>query len=65
MDEVPRICHHLAQKGHMSSGDITSLGFAGGREGAVTGYTTIQRCCLMVFEPEAIPFSSWVQQRYH
>lgn len=37
MDEVPRICHHLAQKGHMSCDDITSLGFAGGREGRSYG----------------------------
>lgn len=26
----PRLCHHLAQKGRMSSGDITSLSFAVG-----------------------------------
>lgn len=51
----------------MSSGDITSLRFAGGSGGTVMRYMTVHRYSLIVFEPEpdSISFSSWVEQRHY
>lgn len=47
--EWPRLCHHLEQKGRMSSGDITSLSFAAGSGGAILRYMSVQRWCLNHF----------------
>lgn len=65
--EVPRLCHPLAQKGCVMSGDFTSLQFAGASGDTVMRYMTAHRYCLIVFElePVSISFPSWVDQRYY